>query len=562
MIRQLLVLGIILGWGMTLSLYAQDQGNFSGSLELNSNFFLRDSTIGASNTPQYDNQLAGGEAWLNLNYSYKGFDFALRFDAYQNSNVKNPLGSYSAQGIGFWQIHKKINKLDITAGHFYDQIGTGIIYRAYEQRPLFIDNSLTGFRLIYDLLERDAGELTIKTFAGRQRRSFAEDREDIVARAYKPIVKGLALDGFWGNENGKISIAPGFGIVNRTLDEGTMNLIVSEINTYAPEDAFVPKYNVYAATLYNTLTAGNFTWYAEGAFKSHETINNPFIGKLVDESGYVTYTSLGYSQKGFSVTGEYKRTENFTLKTSPLEPGILGNMHFLPPMNPQNTYRLTARYNPATQEIGENAFLLDINVSPKRTLNFNLSYSNISRLNSNMAKVFLPYRYYQDDFGDDYLFREMHLSARYRKPKKFSIVGGFQIQEYNQEVYEEKPNAPIVKTIVEYVDFLYKFNKKLSLRVEAQYMYTKQDYGSWLFGLAELSISPHWIFTVSDMYNVSPTSGRSAKHYPTASVVYNYKANRFSLAYVKQVEGIVCTGGICRYEPAFSGVRFGVTSAF
>jgi hypothetical protein len=32
-------------------------------------------------------------------------------------------------------------------------------------------------------------------------------------------------------------------------------------------------------------------------------------------------------------------------------------------------------------------------------------------------------------------------------------------------------------------------------------MSTKQDYGSWVYGLAELSIAPHWSFVVSDMYN-------------------------------------------------------------
>ncbi|MEM9822759.1 MAG: DUF6029 family protein [Bacteroidota bacterium] len=43
---------------------------------------------------------------------------------------------------------------------------------------------------------------------------------------------------------------------------------------------------------------------------------------------------------------------------------------------------------------------------------------------------------------------------------------------------------------------------------------------------------------------------------------YTNGANRFSLSYIKQVEGIVCAGGICRLEPAFSGVRATVSSTF
>ena len=104
-------------------------------------------------------------------------------------------------------------------------------------------------------------------------------------------------------------------------------------------------------------------------------------------------------------------------------------------------------------------------------------------------------------------------------------------------------------------------------------MNTEQDYGGWLFGLAEFTMAPHWTFTISDMYNVSPnpknddiatgSDGKKLKlHYPRFDVFYTYHSNRFSISYVKQVEGIVCTGGICRLEPAFSGVKLAVSSTF
>jgi len=72
------------------------------------------------------------------------------------------------------------------------------------------------------------------------------------------------------------------------------------------------------------------------------------------------------------------------------------------------------------------------------------------------------------------------------------------------------------------------------------------------------------------MYNINPgksspkdSNGDGIKaHYPRFDVFYTYKTNRFSLSYVKQVEGIVCTGGICRLEPAFSGVKLSVNSTF
>ena len=80
---------------LPLQIAAQDNpssngGQISGSLQTNANFFIRDSLIGAANTPQYDRQLYGAEAWLNLNYNNWGFDFGLRFDAFNNSNLLNP----------------------------------------------------------------------------------------------------------------------------------------------------------------------------------------------------------------------------------------------------------------------------------------------------------------------------------------------------------------------------------------------------------------------------------------------------------------------------------------
>ena len=167
---------------------------------------------------------------------------------------------------------------------------------------------------------------------------------------------------------------------------------------------------------------------------------------------------------------------------------------------------------------------------------------------------------------------------QYKYKRKWQLIAGVQHQEYNQEIYEFKPGVPIVNTITPFAEWLYKISRKKSLRIEAQAMFigedkkagTKQDYGNWIFGLAEFSIAPKWTFTVSDMWNVSPgklspvdsDGEKLKKHFPRFDVFYVLKSNRFSLSYIKQVEGIVCAGGVCRLEPAFSGVKLTVQSTF
>ena len=540
-----------------VSVKAQDGGRFSGGFDGNTNFFIRDEKIGADNIPQYDHQLIGAESWLELKYSNWGFDVGVRYDLFSNSNLLNPNGSYSDQGIGRWFIRKSIDKLTVSGGYLYDQIGSGLIFRAYEERPLLIDQALYGVRLEYQINDN----WKAKAFTGKQK--FLFDR-------YDSALKGASLEGFmsFGNseEGQKVwSISPGIGLVNRTLADGQMDDIINIVKTYKEVDQFKPVYNVYLATIYNTLSAGPITWYLEAAIKTDDTFFTPFeerqalsggtaLGKYTLKNGFVGYTSLSLALKGFGASVEYKRTENFDVRSDPLQTQNLGLLNYIPPANRLNTYRLTARYSPATQFIGEEAFQVDVSYSPSRKMSFSANFSNITNLDG------------------DQLYREIYTEVVYKHKRLWQLTGGVQLQSYNQEIYETKPEVPVVETVTPYAEFLYKFSRKKSLRIETQYMDTEQDFGSWVFALAEYAMAPHWLFEVSGMYNIDPSLKTDPETgekkvgdkilYPTLGVVYSDKATRYSLRYVKQVEGVVCSGGICRLEPAFSGVKFQVSTTF
>jgi hypothetical protein len=529
------------------TLEAQEKGVFSGGFETNANVFLRDSSINAINTPQYDRQIFGGEAWLNLNYAIQGFNFGVRFDMFNNSNLQNPTGSYSGIGIGRWIVKKSFDKLDLQAGYIYDQIGSGLIFRSFETRPLFIDNALYGARVEYNFWK----EWKIMGFAGVQKNAFD---------TYGGNIKGLRLEGFLSfGEESPLSLAPGIGFVNRTISDENMDNVVNALRTYLPEDRFTPLHNTYAATFYNTLTFKGINWYTEVALKSDDIFFNPFalkseivgssIGKFVQTGGSVIYNSLSFTAGNLGVTAEVKRTENFSFRIDPNLKLIRGLVNYLVPLNRQNTYRLTARYSPAAQDISEMAYSFDVRYKFNKNLSFLANFSDVTTLDNQL------------------LYRELFTEILYKYKRKWQLTTGIQFLNYNQEVYEQKPEVPIVRTIVPYFDFLYKFSPKKALRTEFQYMKTEQDFGSWLFGLAEFSMAPKWVFEASGMYNFDPKKkdarGIIAKTlYPTFGVVFNQNNNRFSLRYVKQVEGVVCSGGICRLEPAFSGVRFSMNTIF
>jgi hypothetical protein len=514
------------------------QGTLSGDFMMNANFYVRDSAIKASGNQLYDNYKSGGEAWLGLRYNYKGFTATLRMDAFQNSNLYSPGTPMTSFGVGAWSLSKDIGKLSLTGGYIYDQIGSGILFRSYEDRGLLIDNALVGARVKYQLTDN----INVKAMVGQQK--------DVsqVNKLYGPLIKAIDVEGDFSIGE-KIHLSPGVGALNRTMDQNSMNSVVARINTQAEDTRFVPMYNTYAFTAYNTLSAGNFSWYAEGSYKTHEAITTLDGSLLVDKPGNVEYTTLGYAQKGIAVNLTGKRTENYMMRTSPNETLIRGIMNWQPIIARLHPQRLLARYTPASQDLSEQGVNADILISPSEDFNITTDFTYINTLDN--------VELYREAFGE----------FEYRGWHKWIIDGGVQYMHYNQAIYQTVPNAPIVEATTPFMEATYKIDKKQSVRAEVEYMFTQQDYGSWYFALLEYNISPKWSFSVSDMYttDLKPDNRdglTKASHYYNGFIAYTKGANRFTFSYARQPAGINCTGGVCRYEPAFSGLKIGLTSSF
>lgn len=515
---------------------------------MNLNFFQRDSSIRASGNPLYDNYLNGNEGWLDLRYSdaSKGLTIFARLDGFNNSNLYNPTQAMSGVGIGAWSVTKEMKDLTITGGYIYDQIGSGLLFRAYEDRGLLIDNALVGFELKYKLTDN----ILLKGFTGQQK---AIAIPYSPTARYQPIIKGFNAEGDFNA--GKAHLVPGIGVLNRTIDQASMNSIVATIDAQPITNRFEPMYNMYAFTAYNTLTVGNFSWYFEGAYKTHEAILE--VDSLVDKPGNVQYTTIGYAQKGIAVNLTGKRTQDFVMRTSPNEILLNGMLNWQPIVARIRPQRLISRYSPASQDISEMAGGIDVLIAPSDYTNITTNFTHITTLDN--------IELYQEIYGD----------ITYNKLKSWILEGGIQLLRYNTQIYQVKPGAPMLIATTPFAEITYRLTPKKSLRAEFQYMSCGQDYGSWVFALLEFNVAPKWSISASDMYNINPNKNSdnpnfdpitqtvpAGKHYYNIYTAYTKGAHRFSLAYVKQVDGINCTGGVCRYEPAFSGVKATITSSF
>jgi Family of unknown function (DUF6029) len=540
----------------SLKIFAQ--GTFSGDLMLNYNSFQRDTNIKASGNPLYDNYLSGSEGWLDLRYNVKGYTFFVRADAFNNSNLKQPTTASTDFGIGAWSISKDVKELNITVGSIYDIIGSGILFRAYEDRGLLIDNALMGIKLKYKL----GSHVSLKAFSGQQKNNSVTDLNGAVhTPPYGPIIKGFNAEGDYNV--GNVHLGPGIGIINRTLDAASYQNVVATMKSQNDTTA-TENYNMYAFSVYNTLSYKGFSWYVEGAYKTKEAIIDT-AGKQVYFPGNVEYTTLTYGRKGLALSLAGKRTEHFVMRVSPGTTQLNGMLNWQPIVAVLRPERLMSRYTPASLDYSEQAGTANVILTPNDVTNFNLNYTNINTL------------------GAQKLYREGYVEANYQGLKSWIFQGGVQYLEYNISAYQTefyKDSAHLGKRIMLYAvtpfaEITYRFTEKKSVRFELQYMDTKQDYGSWVFALLEYDLAPKWSISASDMYNVDKNyngdnpdyldagfASKKGNNYYNIYASYSKGANRYSLAYVKQVDGINCSGGVCRYEPAFSGIKATITSSF
>jgi hypothetical protein len=413
-----------------------DKGQFSGNLLLNYQKYLRDDKIGAS-TKVYQENSASVDAWLFMNYRIKGYSFTLRYDALNNSPLLNPQGSFTSHGIGFWQASKQIDKLTITAGSFYDQLGSGILFRAYEQRQIGIDYAIQGVKLEYAFNEN----WKLKGFGGNQK-GYLDNRFGFS----KQVIAGANLEGNMNlGKDGRLgTLQVGTSALNRTLDRATMDGLVAEINTYDVDKRFLPKYNVYGFNGYFTYNLGNLTWNAEFNYKTPEAIRN-MSNRLISSDGKVFYTSLSWGKSGMKwgkhkasigLNVQARHVENFPLRITPNEQLLNGLISYLPSLTRQNTYRLLARYNAPAQELGENGIQGEIDIKPRKGTQITLNGSFVKSLKNNGINN-----------REIVLFREYYGEIIQTLNKNAKLKLGMQSIRYNQARYEQETGYDDVFTL-------------------------------------------------------------------------------------------------------------------
>lgn len=533
-----------------------DIGVISGSVQLDAQTYSEDTLIEA---PAVSEKMLSN-AFVNLLFTKGKFTAGLRFESYQNPllGIDSRYGT-SGEGTGLGIPYRFASYVDeifeVTAGNFYEQFGSGMILRSYEERNLGFDNSIDGIRLRFIPV---AG-LRITGFIGRQ-------------RAFFDLSPGIMRGG---------DVSADFATLLDSLlpDELQLRLGASVISRYQPDrnDFLKLPENVLAWSLRNTLGWRDITLETEYAYK----INDPGVANSNSfNTGNALYASLSYARPGLGINVSAKRIDNMDFRSDRNAGGLAQQVNFLPPLAKQHSWRLITLYPYATQSTGEFGVQGDVVFTiPKGSFLgsdetvFSINFSKINALDTTNIT---PYRY-ESKFmwASREYFRDFNIEIQREWGKDFKTTLAFLSVKYDQDIIQglssdtEKKYGVISANLFVF-ELWFSVVRGHTLRSELQYMavehepgvqFTTQN-GSWIMGLLEYSVSPSWFFTVFDEYNYGNNDPALRVHYPNTSVAFVHDALRVQGGYGRVRGGLLCVGGICRPVPASNGFTLGVTYTF
>ena len=531
---------------LSLNSFAQNNsGEIHGDFDLNMQSYQEDELIGAKEA----DEIILNNAYLNINYTKGDFAAGLRYESYLNALMDFD-DNYKGNGIPFRYAAYSIDGLDVTVGNYYEQVGSGLIFRSYENKGLGADNAMDGIRLKYSPLKG----VYLKSFIGKSRTYFTY------------------ADGIIRGADGEININEALDFESKTriiIGQGFVSRFQADINP-----KFKLPQNVAAYSTRLNIINGGWNYSGEYAIK----LNDP-VGSLTTEgnnyaNGNALMSSLTYSKRGFGIIAEMHRVDHMEFRSERAgEKQYIIN--YIPTLTKQHTYTLLALYPSSTQAEGEFGTQIDLFYKINKGSLLGGKYGtkiifNFSRINAlNGGNSFLnDNREHNPMFisinGEELYYKDINLEVYKKINKKIRATGVIAKQSYNKDVLEGKTPGTygIVESTIAIADISYKIKKGHTVRIELQELLADGGEGSWSMGLAEYTISPHWFFAVQDMYNWGNNDVSKQLHYINVNCGFLKGANRIAIGYGKKRAGIFCVGGVCKEVPSSNGFSLTISSSF
>jgi GNAT superfamily N-acetyltransferase len=532
----LLWLGVL---GTATELFAQLPQGWRADLQVDAQSYTPDSLI---NAPVVREKMLA-QAFFNVLYSNDHLRLGFRYEAYFNPLLGiDP--RYQGNGIPYRFIQYTGDWLDLTVGNSYEQFGSGMILRTYEERSLGFDNSIDGLRI-----------------------------------KARPL-RGVQLTGLFGKQRAFFGLGPGIvraADLNVELHQLSwdqtplldlpfaLELGASVVSKYQPaaDPLLRLPENVFAYATRLSLTTEQWNVYAEWAYKINDpqqTNNNSF------NPGNGLYLSTSYSGDGVGLLLAAKRIDNMDFRSDRGAIGNVLNINFLPPLTKVHTYRLFTLYPYATQPYGEVGAQAELTLTlPRGTLlggpygtTVTINYARVHSIDSSRIDAFTYRSTWKP--GKVLFYQDFNVEIQRSWSRAFKTTLTAVALAYNKDVIEVKTGYGTLYPFAVVLEAQYRVNNRSAIRTELSHMQVRGDMGNWAFALLEYTPISSLYLTVFDEWNYGNPDPNLRFHYPSVSITYVTGGTRIAVGYAKQRAGILCVGGVCRVVPASNGFSLNLTS--
>jgi hypothetical protein len=562
----------------SISLFSQSdtkvekiKGRLFGGFESNSQWYLND----VNREIEHPDKPVRSNNYLLVNYNYGKWTAGIQAESYAPKALLNYNPKYENTNVGTFYLNYKSDKLDVTAGHFYEQFGSGLLLRSWEDRALGINNAIRGGKITY----RPNQNLMFTGLYGKHRTGFEVSKGTIYG-----FNSDINLSGLFKIESSEVSV--GFSYVGRDEKTTFVNPNFKELT-----NAFAGRLNFSRNAFYFS-TEYNFK--SDDAILYQDEVNNTFV-----KPGSALLMNFGYTKKGVGLDVSLRRIENMNFLSerkpeyfSPEQSSLAYNdriMNFVPSLTKQHHSNLANIYVFQAQKsvsivadngiakAGEIGGQMDFFYEFKKGSAFGGKNGTKIALNaSNWFNLKGDYTIFPPDYKTDFLATgkkyfsdyNVEISKKFNSKLQGSVV--FINQYYNHKLIAASFNIQ-VNTYIIAPEITYKLSGTQSVKIAAEHMWADSDRKNWAALLVEYSPNAKWSFYVSDMYNygydhtsnlIDDVTDKFKIHFYNIGSAYTKGSTRIALSYGRQRGGLVCAGGVCRFVPPSTGIALSMTKSF
>ena len=411
--------------------------------------------------------------------------------------------------------------LHLHAGSFHEQLGSGILMRSWEDRQMGINNAVTG---AYASLGS--------------------------SRAGVKILGGLPKYGLWPTAGTLLAGADAYvellphsahslRLEASALDRASFRTDADVALIAGASGVEIPRHvpGVSARMQYAWEGLGvkaEYVW--KGADFDLEALR-PGNAQLLE---------LNFATGPFAAAFTFRRLQNMASRIF-LSAGaysVANTVNYLPSLCMQQTYMLAGLNPYVTFADGEAGFQGDLYYNFRRGTVLGGRYGMKMHIGGCWIEG-LPFALPNRE-ASHLAYRDINIELERRWSRAWRTILFVSIQE-NSPTHGNRKATDAQNVLV--LDTQWRASSSTALRLELQYLYSQELTRDWMAALLELTLAPHWSITLSDMYN----HGSTGVHYYNAAVSWSQGPLEIALSAGRNREGMVCSGGVCRWQPASSG---------